>query len=222
MNAHAIDPFPHLPLFLDLSGRVCLLLGGDASGAAKARALVKAGARVTVIAPEISPELARVVKEHRLRWKAKPFRGRMLTGVWLVVSSLTDERQNARLYRLTQRRGIFLNVVDRPRFCSAYWPARVDRPPVVAAISTGGMSPALASYVRRQLEQALSERLGEFASWLSQRRRDVAGKLPDLEARGKFWREALDVGVAERFLAGDAEGADVLLRAALESVIDRR
>lgn len=208
---------PFFPLFLQLSRRACLLIGGGESAVEKGLRLLAAGASLTVVAPRLAPELQRRVETGEMRWLPETFRESHLEAVWFVVSTLRDKAENHRIYLETNRRHIFLNVVDQPDYCSCHWPAILERPPVTVAFSTRGESPALASYLRRTLEKVLPEHLGELAHWLSQWRQQVQPLLPDLAARGQFWRRLFDQGMADRFLSGDVTGAETMIRQAMDA-----
>lgn len=201
------------PIFIRLQGRAVLLLGGDGEAGRKGMALLSAGARLTIVAPALEGELLGEVLAGRAIWKRETFQPAHLEGMWLVVSVLVDATLNARLYAAAQESGVWLNVVDQPQFCTFIWPAVVERPPVLLAISTGGTSPALAGYLRRRLEVWLPVGIGPLAKRLSVWRESLAGDLP---MRARFWRELLEQGVAERFLDGDEAGATDMVQAALE------
>ncbi|MBF0582641.1 MAG: bifunctional precorrin-2 dehydrogenase/sirohydrochlorin ferrochelatase [Magnetococcales bacterium] len=208
-------PEPFFPLFLQLTDRPCLLIGGGATAVEKGNRLLAAGARLTVVAPRLVAELQLQVEAGRISWLSERFRETHLEGIWFAVSTLTDAVQNSRIYAEANRRRLFLNVVDQPDYCSCHWPATLERPPVTVAFSTRGESPALASYLRRTMAKVLPETLGELAHWLSAWRQRVQPVLPDLATRGQFWRALFDQGVAEQFLSGDVAGADALIQQAL-------
>ncbi|MBF0164602.1 MAG: bifunctional precorrin-2 dehydrogenase/sirohydrochlorin ferrochelatase [Magnetococcales bacterium] len=207
------------PLFLRLSDRPCLLIGGQGEATRKGETLLAAGARLRILAEILDPPLAEAVRIGRAEWLRGGFEATMLDGVWLVVSDAPDEALNARLYAACQERGIWLNVVDQPDFCTVIWPAVVERSPVTVAITTAGRSPALAGYLRRRIASVLPERLGALAERLAAWRREVPG---GLAARGAFWKRLLDGGVAERFLDGDEAGAERMVREALRGTLDER
>lgn len=212
----AVPDHPLFPAFLRLSGQPCLLVGGDAVALGRAEALLKVGARLTVVAREPVPEIVALAGQGRLVWLDEPFRPEQLDGVWLAVSALADRAVNARIHAEAQARRVPLNVVDQPDFCSFYWPALVERTPVVVAFSTGGSSPVLAGYLRQRLEAWLHPETGRLAAWLAGWRQRVAPRLPDLAARGRFWRRLLERGLAERYLAGEVEAAEGMIREALD------
>ncbi|MEO5345636.1 MAG: bifunctional precorrin-2 dehydrogenase/sirohydrochlorin ferrochelatase [Magnetococcus sp. YQC-9] len=200
------------PLFMRLSDRLCLLIGCEGEAVRKGAALLAAGARLRILAERLDDVFMNAADAGRVERLDGPFAPEMLDGVRLVVSASADEALNARVHAAAEARGIWINVVDQPRFCTVIWPAVVERSPVTVAISTAGRAPALAGYVRRRIEALLSERLGFLAERLAEWRGEVPG---GLEARGRFWRRLLDGGVAERFLAGDEAGAERLVREAL-------
>ncbi|MEO5348815.1 MAG: bifunctional precorrin-2 dehydrogenase/sirohydrochlorin ferrochelatase [Magnetococcus sp. YQC-3] len=208
-------PEPFFPLFLQLTNRPCLLIGGGEVAVEKGQRLLAAGARLTVVAPRLAEGLQSHAEAGELRWLAERFQESHLDECWFAVSTLQDPEENRRIYLEAGRRRIFLNVVDQPAYCSCHWPASLERPPVTVAFSTRGESPALASYLRRTMGRVLPANLGELADWLAHWRRQVQPVLPDLAARGQFWRHLFDQGLAERFLAGDLQGAEEMIRQAM-------
>ena len=132
------------PVFLNLEGVPVLLVGGGQIASRKAAGLVAAGALVTVIAPEVRPELAEVAAAVWLR----PFAEGDCAGFRLVMTATDDPAVNARVYADATAAGIWVNSADDPDNCTFILPAVARRGPVVAAISTGGASPALANTAR--------------------------------------------------------------------------
>ncbi|MBF0176035.1 MAG: bifunctional precorrin-2 dehydrogenase/sirohydrochlorin ferrochelatase [Magnetococcales bacterium] len=211
MAMPAPEIIPGLPVFLDLRGRSCLVLGGEGEAVGKVEALLRAGARVLLLAERVDPVLVAQMDSGRLICSQESFRPDHLNDVWFVLSTLQDSDVNAILQVEAERRRIFVNVVDHRRYCSALWPAVIHRPPVTVAFSTGGASPALAGYLRRKIAAALPEKMGALATWLSGWRGMISVRFPELTARGNFWRRVLDDGVVERYLAGDIHGAEKMI-----------
>ncbi len=142
------------PLFLKLAGRSVLVVGGGPMAASKLAPLLRAGAAVKVVAPEIRPEIAwsGVPVERR------PFAPGDLDGVWLAVAAATPEVNRA-VAAEAERRRIFVNAVDDPASATAYAGGVVRRGGVTVAISTDGRAPALAGLLREGIEALLPERL---------------------------------------------------------------
>ena len=143
------------PAFLKLAGRPVLVVGGGNLAAAKLPALAEAGAVVTVVAPEVRPEIAAApVGVHR-----RTFVPADLDGAWFVVAAATPE-VNEQVARAAEERRVFVNAVDDPRRASVYLGGVVRREGVTFAISTDGQAPALAGLLREALEAVLPKDLG--------------------------------------------------------------
>ena len=141
----------HYPIFLDLKDRPVLVAGAGKVALRKTRGLVEAGARVTVVAPEVLPGFdALPVRVHRRRFRASD-----LAGAVLVFAATDDRAVNRRIGVAARRRGVFANIADSAAECAFLVPARVSRGDVQIAISTGGRSPRLAAELRRKLDALL-------------------------------------------------------------------
>jgi precorrin-2 dehydrogenase/sirohydrochlorin ferrochelatase len=150
---------------LDLEGRRCLVVGGGKVGLQKAKGLVDCGAVVTVVAPQIEPELERLA----IRWRQKRYESADLEGNHLVVAATPMRSVNRRVFDDAEARSMLVNVVDTPDLCSFILPAVYRRDPIALAISTGGASPALA----KRLRDELGGRIGEEHVALARRLRDL-------------------------------------------------
>ena len=151
------------PMFADLDGRRCVVVGGGLIAQRKVATLLACGADVAVVSPTLTKRLAAYARQRRVRHEARRFRPADLAGAWLVCAATDDQRVNELAYRSATRRRIFTNVVDQKRLCSFIAPAIVRRGPLTIAISTGGASPALAKRLRRELEARLG---GDYVSML--------------------------------------------------------
>jgi siroheme synthase-like protein len=141
----------HYPIFLDLTDRKVLVVGGGKVALRKIRGLIEAGANVTAVAPRFESELA-AMPIRRIRRK---YRAPDLAGVSLVFAA-TDQRDvNRRIGAAAKRRGILANVADAPAECDFLVPARLAKGSIQIAISTGGTAPRIASEMRKKLEQIL-------------------------------------------------------------------
>ena len=141
------------PLFALIEDRPCLVVGGGAVGERKVRDLLAAGARVTVVSRELTPDLATLAAQGKIRFIQGDFAASHLDGMTLVVGATDDQEVNRQVSAAAQARGLFVNIVDAPELCTFIVPAQVRRGPLTLAISTGGASPALARKVREELEQ---------------------------------------------------------------------
>ncbi|MFY9560664.1 MAG: bifunctional precorrin-2 dehydrogenase/sirohydrochlorin ferrochelatase [Terriglobales bacterium] len=153
------------PMFLKLEGRSCLVLGAGSVGEQKIRSLLDCGAKICVVAPSASPAVMEWANRGALTWLQRPFESADLDGVFLVVAATSSIEVNHAIYREAQARRILCNVVDDPPHCDFYYPAVVRRGQLQIAISTAGLSPALAQRIRKQLEEEFPP---AYASWLEE------------------------------------------------------
>jgi uroporphyrin-III C-methyltransferase/precorrin-2 dehydrogenase/sirohydrochlorin ferrochelatase len=148
---------PLLPLFVKLAGRDVVVVGGGAMAATRVLQLTEAGARVTVVAPEIRDEVAsRAAVVLR-----RPFASSDLDGAWFAVAAATPA-VNAAVAAAAEERRILVNAVDDPERASAYTAGVVRRGDATIAISTGGRAPALAGLLREAVDALLPHELGEW------------------------------------------------------------
>jgi uroporphyrin-III C-methyltransferase/precorrin-2 dehydrogenase/sirohydrochlorin ferrochelatase len=158
------------PLFLKLTGRAVLLVGGGPVATGKARALAEAGAEVRVVSPELTPELrALVARSHGWTVSARAFVAADLDGVWLAISAAPPD-VNRVVSREAEARRLFVVAVDDPPSASAYGAGIVRRAGVTLAISTAGQAPALAGLLREGLEAVLPEE-ADVRTWVDEARR---------------------------------------------------
>jgi uroporphyrin-III C-methyltransferase/precorrin-2 dehydrogenase/sirohydrochlorin ferrochelatase len=145
------------PVFLKLTGRRVLLVGGGAVAAAKLDGLLAAGAQVTVVAPEISPLLER----EGVTLERRPFRPDDLEGIWWVVAA-APPAVNRLVQSAAEPRRLFVNAVDDPAHATAYLGSVIRRDGVTMAISTDGRAPAMAGLLREALDAWLPQDMGKW------------------------------------------------------------
>jgi precorrin-2 dehydrogenase / sirohydrochlorin ferrochelatase len=150
---------------LDLTGRSVLVVGGGPVALEKVEGLVAARACVTVVAPEIVPELAAIAAAERvdLTFARRSYRSQDLTGRFLVVAATSTTEVNRRVFADAEARSILCNVVDVPELCSFILPAVHRHEPIAVAVSTGGASPALAQHLRDQIATVVRPEHAELA-----------------------------------------------------------
>src|SRR5690606_16567000 len=207
----------YLPIFLDVRDRLVVVVGGGVVAHRKCEQLLKAHARVRVVAPELCADLAVFRDLGRIEHRPVPFSAPQLEGALLVVAATDAEAVNQQVAAAARERGLLVNVVDDGPRSSFIFPAIVDRSPVVVAVGTSGTSPTLARRVRTQIEALLPGRLGQLADYAGRWREAVRRALPGLSARLRFWDGFFNGPVARNLLAGDTAGADQAMRASLEA-----
>jgi precorrin-2 dehydrogenase/sirohydrochlorin ferrochelatase len=156
------------PIFLDLSGRRCVVVGGGEVANRKTRKLLQARARVVVISPEIQPELESVAAEIHSR----PYSEGDLEGAYLAFAATNVREVNAAVAREAKERGVPVNVADRPSEGDFALPSTLRRGRLQVAVSTGGASPTLARRIRGELEEAFGPEWAGIVEELNTARRN--------------------------------------------------
>ncbi len=197
----------HLPVFLDIKGRDVLVVGGGEVAERKARLLLRAGARVSVVAPAADEGLTALADGDGVTVVGRPFRESDVAGRALVVAATGNRDVDRAVSAAARARAVPVNVVDRPDLSSFIMPAIVDRDPVTVAISSAGTAPVLARMVRARIEALLPSRLGRLARFAERFRDAVRTTVPDATGRRRFWERILSGPVAAAVLEGDERWA---------------
>ena len=207
----------YFPLFLDLKQRDCLLVGGGEIAARKIQQLLRAGARVTVVAPELCNQVHDWVEDGRIQYLEESYEQEHLHGMHLVIAATSDSLVNEQVSIDAKSRCLPVNVVDAPELCSFIVPSTIDRNPVQIAISTGGASPVLARLLRSRLETFIPSGYGRLASLMREFRERVKQRFPEMTQRRRFWEKMINGPMTEMFLAGQEQSALENLERELES-----
>jgi uroporphyrin-III C-methyltransferase/precorrin-2 dehydrogenase/sirohydrochlorin ferrochelatase len=173
------------PIFLQLQGRPCTVIGGGDVAFRKVRGLLDAGARVTVVSPALAPGLARLRDDGAIRWIPRRYLRGDLAGAFLAFSAADDPAASEDATDEAEERGIPLNTADRQDLSSFHLPAVVARGDIKAAISTGGKSPALAAELKERLDAVIGEDEADFAAVLGDLRARARTRFPDPARRTK-------------------------------------
>jgi len=201
-----VNGMDYLPIFLRLDSRPVLVVGGGAVALRKVRWLLKAGARVTLVAPRLHPQLQAFALRGELTHLAAAFAATHLANAIAVVAATDDPATNTAVSYAAREQRIPVNVVDDARLSTFISPAIIDRSPLLVAVSSCGHAPVLARRVREQIEALLPARLGALARFMGGWRRAVPRRLGTL-ARRAFWERIAAGPVASRVLSGDEPGA---------------
>jgi len=179
----------HLPIFCQLRGRACLLVGGGDVAERKARLLLDAGAQLTVNALTFIPQFTAWAAEGMLTLVEGEFSETLLDECWLAIAATDNDAVNQRVSDAAETRRIFCNVVDAPKEASFIMPSIIDRSPLMVAISSGGTSPVLARLLREKLESLLPQHLGHVAKFAGQLRSRVKRHFATMSERRRFWEK---------------------------------
>jgi len=145
------------PVFLNLKDRLCIVIGGGKVAERKVENLLKVKAKIKVISPELTFKLKKLVEEGKIEWEKRKYQKGDLNSAWLVIEATNDPEVQKEIYKEAEERHIFCNVVDVPELCSFIVPSIIKRGPLIIAISTSGVSPAVARRLRETLEELIGE-----------------------------------------------------------------
>ena len=169
----------YYPIFVEMASRPCLVVGGGAVAEAKVTGLLAAGAKVTVVAPDLTPALEELLRQGALHYEARDYKESDLDDCEACFVATDDGAINARVAGDCRDRGVWVNAADDPANCDFILPSVVRQGDVVLAASTGGASPALARRLREELTAFLNDVRTELRA---------RSKVVNPEA----WQEAID------------------------------
>ncbi|MFL4470186.1 siroheme synthase CysG [Tateyamaria armeniaca] len=173
------------PMFLTMTGRRVVIVGGGEQAAQKCRLMLKTEAQIDVLADQLNDELHSLARTGRINWRRGRIGPTAFVDAALVFVATGCPGLNACLHMLAKDAGAIVNVVDQPDLCDAITPSIIDRDPVVVAIGTEGTAPVLARQIKTRLEEMLEPRLGDLAA--------LAGRLRGLAARRLGPRQRRDL-----------------------------
>jgi precorrin-2 dehydrogenase/sirohydrochlorin ferrochelatase len=179
----------YYPVFLNLREKKCIVIGGGEVAERKVLSLLQAHAEVTVISPSLTEELESLRLQNNITHIPREYREGDLDGAFLVIAATSDEEVNRRVFDEAEKRGILVNVVDSPGLCRFIVPSVIRREPLTIAISTSGVSPAIARTLREEIETLLPEALERLLLFIEDTRKEVLKNIHDPQQR----REILEL-----------------------------
>ena len=204
------------PVFLDIEGRRCLVVGGGPVATEKVQKLVEHGSRVRLVSPDVTEELRDMVAtgavaEHH----ARTYRPEDLDGCFLVIAATNLDAINRMVWQDAEARGLVVNVVDVPPLCNFIVPSIVRRGELAIAISTGGASPVVAKRIRRDLEERYGDEWEALVALLRDLRDDLKARYPDMPSRRDAVERLMESDIVERLARQDEDGVRELVRETL-------
>jgi uroporphyrin-III C-methyltransferase / precorrin-2 dehydrogenase / sirohydrochlorin ferrochelatase len=206
----------YFPIFLKLEDKPCLVVGGGEVAARKTQQLLKAGAKVFIVAPEIESSLEQLKQSDQIQHLQQKYDESCLQDKVLVIAATDDTSINNTIAEQAKKNNILVNVVDNPALCTFIMPSVIDRSPVIVAVSTGGASPVLARLLRARLETLIPSSYGKLAGLIARFRDRVKENFPTIRERRRFWEDVLQGPVAEMLYAGQDKNALAILEKQLE------
>ncbi len=201
----------YLPIFFETQRRPCLVVGAGSVAWRKVKALLEAGAAVTVISPEATPEIDGLARAGKLRLLAREYLPGDLRGFALVFVATNDAGVQRAVSREAHECGIPINVVDVPELCSFISPSTVRRGALTVAVSTAGASPAMARRIRERIERLLGNEYALALEVHRAARRHLRAVEADPARRALRMARLAASSLPARLRRGDIEGTNRLL-----------
>lgn len=200
---------PYYPVFLDLRGRLAVVVGGGSVAERKIATLLEYGADVVCVAPLVTPGIDSLVAEGLIDHEQRGYVRGDLAGAFIVVCATDSTEVNRAVYQEAEGQGCLVNVVDVPELCNFIVPSIVKRGPLQIAISTGGAAPVVAKRIRRDLEERYGEDWECYVRLLGQVRRLVLERVPGGEPVRKPIFEAIAASdLFDRVMSGICPDAE--------------
>ncbi len=200
---------PYYPVFLDLSGRLAVIVGGGGVAERKVVTLLEYGPRVRVVSPEVTPTIEELAASGAIELERRGYVRGDLEGAFIAVSATSSEEVNRAVHAEAEERGCIVNVVDVPELCSFIVPSIVRRGTLSVAISTGGAAPTVAKRLRKHVQEHLGPEWETYVTLLGEVRALVMERVPGGEAvRKPIFEQIADSDLLDRIRAGARPTAD--------------
>lgn len=204
------------PIYLNLEGRPCVVIGGGTVAEQKVTGLLEAGARVTVVSAQATRPMEDLAAQGMIHLKRRLYQTGDLEGMFLAIAASEDRALNHEIWEEADRRGIPVNAVDDLPHCTFIAPAIYRQGDLTVGISTGGKSPALAVRLRERLAALIGPEFAVFLDLLGHLRAEVAARVPGFAARTSLWYRMVDSDAVEFIRRGDVDGARQRMRDLLD------
>lgn len=204
------------PISLKLQQQPCLIVGGGHIAYRKAVLLQKAGAVISVVAPEIEASLLEIVQATAGQYVQAPFNSEIpLRSYRLVIAATNDAGVNRQVFEDCEAENVLVNSVDDPPHCRFMVPAIIDRSPLVISVASNGTSPVLSRQIRTQLEATIPHGMGKLAEFSGKWRSAVKAKITNPDERRIFWENLYASPLKEQVFNDNLAEADRLIEQAL-------
>lgn len=205
----------YYPIFLNIRGRKCVVVGGGKVAFRKVKVLLEHGANVEVISPDLCPELNESAEAKAISVFRQNYEPRVLKGAFIAIAATNKKDINQKVADEARKQGVLVNVVDNLGLSDFIVPSYFHRGDLTIAVSTAGTSPALARKIRGKLEQSFREEYASLTALIDEVRAEL--KQRGIIVNGNTWQEALDLDLLLKLLqAGLREQAKVTLLDKLE------
>ena len=202
----------YYPISLDITRKLCVVIGCGDVGERKVISLLSYGAAVRAVSKTISEKLKEIAGNNemngRFQYFERPFEASDLSGAFLVYCATSDSALNRMVFEKASAAGALVNIVDVPELCNFIVPSVLKRGRLSVAVSTSGAAPAFAKKFRRELESVISDKYEDYIEFLAAKRLLIKETVKDVKIRQKIFKTLIDSNLLECFASGDSDTAE--------------
>ncbi|MGI6413941.1 MAG: precorrin-2 dehydrogenase/sirohydrochlorin ferrochelatase family protein [Syntrophomonadaceae bacterium] len=207
----------YYPIFINLEGKNCLIIGGGKVAERKAATLLDYKANIRIVSPQVEDTIDKWSQEHRLSWRQGEFQESDLKDIFMAFVATDDQKITESVVQLCRSRGILVNAVDDPPSCDFFVPSILRQQSLVIAISTEGKSPMFAKRLRKELEKIITPAYGELVELLGEQRDFVKKNIHNISERAKLFEEMVYSDALELLKAGEKDKARERIKKCISS-----
>ncbi len=209
----------YYPIYVDLEDQHVLVIGGGSIACRKVQTLLEYGARVTIVSPDLNPELIEIVRSGQCQWLQKEYSQGDIGDAILIYSCTDQEEVNAQVSEDAKADLRLINVVDDPVKCSFIVPSIFKRGDLSIAVSTGGSSPMVARKIRADLEAQYGEETERYLALLKSWRSEIKSSPLSVEEKMRFWEKVTDGEVLDLIKNNQDEKAKGMIQKCFQSLL---
>jgi uroporphyrin-III C-methyltransferase/precorrin-2 dehydrogenase/sirohydrochlorin ferrochelatase len=207
----------YLPLFIDTSGKKCLIVGGGKVASRKLIPILESNMTVNMISSDIADEILEIIKNKKnFTYEQRNFEEKDINDQFLIIAATNDKSINSLIAKLAKEKNILVNMAEDSIKGNVLIPSVVDRSPIKIAISSGAASPILTRLVKTKLETIIPYAFSKLADVMMEYRAKVKEKYSSIKERRNFWETFLDGPLSEMVLSGHIEKAKKILDKSLK------
>lgn len=208
----------YYPIWLNLEGKRCVVVGGSEVASRKVKSLLGCRADVWVVSPELISKLSEYAQRKEITHINRGYQTKDIEGAFLVIGATDDERTNRKIAEDAFRLNLLVNIVDSRELCNFLVPATMRRDGLVISVSTGGNSPALARKIRRDLEGIYGPEYTVLIELLGNLRPRILKKIKDEKGRKLFWQKLIDSNILELIKTGQNEEIERMIQVMMDEI----
>lgn len=205
------------PVFLDISGKHCIVTGEGVEVPAKVENLMTAGANTTYIHPTADARIQELAEAGLIRWERRDLSQSDLLDCFLIIADTTN---NAAIFEIAEERRVLCNAVDDPANCRFSFGSVHRQGDLTIAVSTNGWAPAMAVRLKQWLQREIGPEYGALLELLREARPEITSNIGDFAARRDLWYELVDSAARQLLREGKQDAADALIREKIAAKIN--